>query len=351
MYKTQIHPSVKELSLRPQPEQKSDAWHAARRAALTASDVASALPRDECSLREYIAEFGQWLKEEIKFSSKASMNPYETTKNLVMKKLGQGKPFLGNTATAWGNQFEKVAQLTYEKMHQVDLLEFGLLFDQENSWVAASPDGIRADGKCLLEIKCPLMREIGSPPPHYYWTQMLWQMQTCKIERTHFMDCCINHYATKRTWLKEMEDDIAGGTSVWNVDNAHHVQSRETAFPCGEGRTFKYGAIVEVKKYDNAEQLIDMTYVYPDEIHDTLEEIDEWTNDVVKSVTTDHTTVARVIYYKMEKVVIFTVPRSTVWFERNKTRLLRLWNSILAERANMQFSDISTLTEKVLAAR
>jgi putative phage-type endonuclease len=344
MYQTPVDERVLKLSQRPQPVQKSKEWHEARRAALTASDVASALPRDECSLKEYINEFGQWLKEEIKFSSRASMNPYETTNKLIMKKLGAGKPFVGNTATAWGNMFERVAQLTYEKLHHVDLLEFGLLFDESNNWVAASPDGIRSDALALLEIKCPLIREVNDPPPLNYWCQMMWQMQTCKIDKTHYMDCCINQYVTRRTWLSEIQSDIQNSSEYWEVMNCHHEQSKSTAFAIKEGKTFKYGALLEVETYDFTDQVIDVSYVYPTEIHDTLEQIDDWISENVKEIETDLFKRVRIIYYKLDKIIIFSVSRSDVWFDRNKERLLKLWNGILEKRKTLADSTESMLS-------
>jgi putative phage-type endonuclease len=353
MFGTPVHSKVTELALRPQPEQKSVEWHNARRAALTASDVASALPRDECALREYIAEFSQWMPEPIKFSNRASMNPYETRLNLVLKKLGSGKPFTGNTATQWGNQFERVAQLVYEKLHHVDLLEFGLLFDSDpgNSWIGASPDGIRSDGKTLLEIKCPLIRNVGDPIAINYWAQVMWQMQTCKIDYTHFMDCQINHYATRRTWLEELNNDIKMETSIWKVNDAHHEQSRPTSFANQEGFTLKYGAIVEVRTYDIYDRLIETSYIYPKLIHDNVEEIDEWVKQTVQDVEKDPLKQARIVYYKLDKLVIFTVPYSKMWFDRNRERLLRLWNNILDGRKKVEFTDdINGLAKEILAA-
>jgi hypothetical protein len=265
--------------------------------------------------------------------------------------LGCGKPFIGNTATDWGNMFEKVAQLTYEKLHHVDLMEFGLLFDldSENHWIAASPDGIRSDAVALLEIKCPLIRNVGNPIPFNYWTQVLWQMQTCKIDKTHFMDCRINYYATRRTWLQDMQLDIEAGTSVWNVKDAHHEQSWKTAFAIQEGRTFKYGAIVEVKTFNAHEQIISTVIEYPEAIHDTVDEIDQWTSKIVTDAESDPFKRARIILYKMENLVIFTVPYSQSWFDRNKTRLWKLWNSILQGRQNLSTSaDVSVLAKRIL---
>ena len=333
-YSHELCPIVLELQKRPQPVQKSEAWYSARKGALTASDVAAALPRDECSLREYLTEYGKWLTTTFKFSSRSSMNPYETTNNLLLKKIGLGKPFVGNAATDFGNMFEHVAQLVYEKLHQVDLLEFGLLFDPDNPWIGASPDGIRADGKALVEIKCPLVREVGNPPPHYYWTQMLWQMIVTKINKTHFMDCKFQIYVSKRTWLDEYSNDI--NRECFAID-VHHEQSKKYMDDFPSSGVLRYGAIIEKSTFDNmTNTVVDISYIYPPEIFGTIEEIENWCNTIIEEYLHNPTDTVRVIYYKLNQVFIFTAIMEDNWFSRNKPRLEKFWNSVLSKRKDME---------------
>ena len=54
-------------------------------------------------------------------------NAYEKRSTVLMKKIGKGPAFTGNTATEWGNKYEMEAIKKYEKRCNEKVLEFGLL--------------------------------------------------------------------------------------------------------------------------------------------------------------------------------------------------------------------------------
>lgn len=144
--------------------QRSEAWKAARRFALTASD----------------------------FGAAAGDNPFSSPDDLVAKKVWQN--FCGNDATKWGSTCEpKAAEAFLAWVHshldpKAKLHEFGLCKWSKASWIAVSPDGVLewvdADGNTrfdLVEFKCPTRTSTPSHPyakyphdtPPYYQSQML----------------------------------------------------------------------------------------------------------------------------------------------------------------------------------
>lgn len=94
-------------------------------------------------------------------------NKYSTPTELMMRKLGH-LTFNGNAATFHGNEMEdSVRDMYCEKTGEV-AHEIGLSRHPTIEWLGGSPDGITESGR-LLEIKCPLSRDIGDGtiPKHY----------------------------------------------------------------------------------------------------------------------------------------------------------------------------------------
>lgn len=167
------------------PVQLSDEWFRVRKNMMTASDLSSALLITDKEMER--ADLGTFaLNARQKIGS--SCNPYSSMKKYVQKKCGLGEPFTGNEATRWGQMFEQVATLLYEKEKKVDVIEFGLMPHPTVSWLGASPDGITPAG-VMLEIKCPMRRVFTGVPPMYYWMQMQLQMEVCSLPVCDFLEC------------------------------------------------------------------------------------------------------------------------------------------------------------------
>lgn len=141
-----------------QIEQRTPAWYAAREHMLTASDAAAAIGE----------------------------NPYESRRKLLQKKVGPVKPFTGNFATIHGNKYEDEARFLFGKLYNLETWEVGLFRHLEYKWLGGSPDGIASDGS-LLEIKCPIKREIKHEIPSYYYPQVQLCMEILKIPQCYFI--------------------------------------------------------------------------------------------------------------------------------------------------------------------
>jgi putative phage-type endonuclease len=156
-----MNPRVEELLKVPQYAQRSPEWHAQRDNAITASDIPTVLGE----------------------------NAYKKPWALLLDKCNANPaPFVGNSATRWGQHYEDIAIEKYSELYSKEVLSFGLLIHRDYPWLGGSPDGITTDG-VLLEVKCPVKRKIvhGSVP-HHYLSQVLLNLEICDLELAHFIE-------------------------------------------------------------------------------------------------------------------------------------------------------------------
>jgi putative phage-type endonuclease len=127
-----------------QTEQRTEEWYKIRHNMITASDVATAL----------------------------GVNKYQSINSLIKKKLQISESNNGSSsATLHGNKFEDEARLLFEDRFKLKTWEIGLFQHSNIKWLGGSPDGIAADGN-LIEIKCPVTREIVHDIPVHYYPQV-----------------------------------------------------------------------------------------------------------------------------------------------------------------------------------
>lgn len=152
-----MHPVVQELISKEYDAQRSEEWLKLRGNMLTASDAATAI----------------------------GLNPYEKPVDLILKKCGHNK-FNGNAATFHGNKYEDEARDKYCEMYGEVSHEIGLHPHPIYNWLGGSPDGITESGR-LVEIKCPLKREIKEEVPVYYMPQLQLLMEILNLEVCDFI--------------------------------------------------------------------------------------------------------------------------------------------------------------------
>jgi putative phage-type endonuclease len=141
------------------PAQLSDEWFEMRKNMLTCSLIASVL--------------GQ--------------NPYQSRRQIFLRKTGRKKNNSSCAATRWGTEKESIVCEKYMKQTGNHVFEFGLFPHPDYDWLGGSPDGITANG-ILIEIKCPYSREIvpGEVPKHYI-AQIQTLMQIFDLKKCHFV--------------------------------------------------------------------------------------------------------------------------------------------------------------------
>jgi putative phage-type endonuclease len=164
------------LDNKSQIQQRTADWYLERKKLITATDAASAL----------------------------EANPYKTKVDLLKDKC---EPYvetepLSNNAMAWGTKYEPVAVHLYEKFENDVVKELGLLKHPRHKWLAASPDGVRLNGK-LVEIKCVYNRKIRDEEPYMYWVQVQIQLEVCDLEECDLFQCKFYEFKNKDAYIKD----------------------------------------------------------------------------------------------------------------------------------------------------
>lgn len=119
-------------------------------------------------------EWHEWRKQGIGASEMAAILgvcKYSTPYKVWCEKTGRSKGFEGNFVTERGNELEAKARARYELVSLEDMPP-GCAVHPKYQILRASLDGIRADGKRILEIKCPGRESheaalSGRVPDHY----------------------------------------------------------------------------------------------------------------------------------------------------------------------------------------
>jgi len=98
------------------------------------------------------------------------------------------------SAFDWGIRFEPVVKQIYEHKYGVTLRELGRLHHQEDPRCSASPDGLvyscpeQIRTGRLIEIKCPVSREIDGTIPKEYYTQMQMQLHVTGLHTCDYVE-------------------------------------------------------------------------------------------------------------------------------------------------------------------
>ena len=100
------------------------------------------------------------------------VNKYQSINSLIKKKITpETKISGGSFATDHGNKYEDEARFIFGERFKLKTWEIGLFQHPQISWLGGSPDGIASDGN-LIEIKCPVTREITHDIPSHYYPQV-----------------------------------------------------------------------------------------------------------------------------------------------------------------------------------
>lgn len=154
-----------------QVAQRTDQWYAESRNLLTASELNKIFksPRTRGQL----------------VMSKAVTD--ETPKSV--SQMPRHSTFM--TPFDWGIRYEPIVKRLYEKWFDATVAESGRLYHPTLPRCAASPDGIVLTGPRagrLIEIKCPVTREIGGDVPEDYYAQMQQQLEVTGLELCDYLE-------------------------------------------------------------------------------------------------------------------------------------------------------------------
>lgn len=265
------------------------------------------------TIPQYEQRTPEWFKQKMSTIGASEsaclfgLNPYSRENELILRKCGWENPDKVNSsrmeeACEHGTKFEPVVQMLYCLKEKTDLLEFGSLVHGEYSMISASPDGITPRG-VMVEIKVPLNRKITGIPPPYYWVQMQQQMQVCKLDVVHFIECKIEEYDSRESYKNDYLDDSDGYKTIDDME---------------KGVLVVYIDIETNKK----------GYIYPEGLLKTSE-ISEFVKKTKKELEKDDNRMfACEKYWKLVKYCKTVVWRDEDWWNDNVDKFIKLWEKI-----------------------
>jgi putative phage-type endonuclease len=160
------------LLTRKQIEQRTPEWYAQMATILSASELGNlfASPRTRAKL------------------VMTKTQPYTPRNNPL------AVPSNMMSAFDWGIRFEPVVKQIYEHKYGAEVKELGRLHHQIDPRCTASPDGLiysssdmKRKGR-LIEIKCPVTREIDGTVPKDYYAQMQMQLQVTGLYACEYVE-------------------------------------------------------------------------------------------------------------------------------------------------------------------
>jgi len=280
---------LKELVL---PEQRSKEWYEIREHLLTASALADALGKGHFQTRDglLISKTSPTSKE----FSKASLD--------IMQ---------------WGVKYEPVATEFYEHLHNLKIIEFGLIPHPKLSVFGASPDGIADIGSPngyegrMLEIKCPPRRQFTHEVPRHYWMQMQGQLEVCDLEECDFFQVKLEEYHDINDYEKDFLHD----------DGLQH------------GKTSKglpKGLVISYKRKGDS----NIEYKYSPWLS-PIDTINNWKDTVVKELTeesTDEYIIHEMKWWRIERYESTLVRRDKEWWLSVVPNIIQFWKEVVHYR-------------------
>ncbi len=271
-----------------QPPQKTDEWYSTRHAIITASSL--------------------WKV----FASEGVQNGliYEKCKPYVRDYRREHDNVL--SALHWGNKYEPVTLMLYEKMYETRVGAFGCITHPKYAFIGASPDGINvAPGNPrygrMVEVKNIFNREITGIPKEEYWIQMQIQMETCDLDECDFIE----------TRFKEYENEEAFYADEWDPTKTRGVI------------LYFVQRINDLKVINNNPH-----YVYmPMDTGLEKESIDGWiqkTKDELK----DSYILYQAQYWWLDQVSCVLVKRNREWFDWAIQKIQDVWDTIEREKVS-----------------
>jgi putative phage-type endonuclease len=141
------------------------------------------------------------------------LSPWQTEGELLRLKTGQRAERPANDAMQRGKRLEPVARLAYVNHTGIDV-EPVCVQSRRHPWMRASLDGLSADGRHVVEIKCPGEKDhrlaaSGSVPEKYY-PQLQHILAVIGLEEIYYWSFRLDH--TVRLKVERDEPFIAALT-------------------------------------------------------------------------------------------------------------------------------------------
>jgi len=275
----------------PQPTQRTDEWYKFRWNLITASNAWKAF--------ESQSTINQLIYEKCQPLTTSTETPDELNPKIVNT----------NTPLHWGQKYEPLSVMIYEKKYNTQVGDFGCIPHPTYKFLGASPDGINIDPNSdrygrMLEIKNVVSREITGIPKKEYWIQMQLQMEVCDLDECDFLETKFTEYPDYTSY----ENDIT----------TNDLSNEKTK-----------GIIIHFHKKDGAP-----FYVYKPIDITKEEDIEKWEDDTINLYQSEpyNYIYLKFIYWKLERFSCVLVLRNKDWFKNNIPQLQKVWKIIEEER-------------------
>jgi putative phage-type endonuclease len=182
-----------EIFKRGSVEQRTDDWYKQAQNMLTASEFNQIIKQGRTRGRIVLSKVNPVIRPEQRPVPSEMMTPFD-----------------------WGIRFEPVVKQIYEYKYKSIIKEIGRLVHPIDSRIGASPDGIVIDGEKkgrLIEIKCPITRQLKDTIPEEYYMQMQLQMEVTGAELCDYVECRFRSLGGKGN---QEGDTILKGT-LWRI--------------------------------------------------------------------------------------------------------------------------------------
>ena len=278
----EIQNKIDKIRAKPQPSQRTPEWYQFRHNLITASNAYKAF-ESQSTVNQLIYEKCQ----PIKVFDSPSPNSSPVMVNV-------------NTTLHWGQKYEPLSVLIYEKIYDTKVDDFGCLQHDTYMFLGASPDGINIDPSSdrfgrMLEIKNVVNREITGIPKKEYWIQTQLQMEVCDLNDCDFLETRFVEFENEGAFYEDTTDK-------------------------------KKGIIMYFHSPDGKPH-----YIY--KILDIInkEQITKWEEEIMEQNEKTRVWI-KTIYWKLEEMSCVLIHRNRTWFQTNIGQIEKVWRIIEEER-------------------
>jgi len=279
-YKKLMKEKIEYLKNVPQPEQRTPEWYTFRYNHLTASNI----------WKTFLTE------------STRNQLIYEKCKPLNMDKYSGPSTSSLDTPLHWGQKYEPLSVMLYEKIYSTKVSDFGCLPHPSLSCLAASPDGINTlevsdrYGR-MLEIKNIYNREITGIPKLEYWVQMQVQMEVCELNECDFLETRFKEYETLEEYTADTTTEYKGLIMLFVNETGHPI--------------YEYSPI---------------------ETTITTNTFDKWCEEIMNK--NENNTWLKNIYWRLDEMSCVLVLRNKLWFSAATQPIENIWKIIEEEKVS-----------------
>jgi len=226
--------AVQRLPALPQSNQKSAAWHAEARDILSGHEFGPIC----------VGSPSEW---NTVLAKKCAPPIHAPSDSLVESRTVYTTPEDGSlSAFKWGWRYEPVARQVFETEFAKGTVFDGLgrIRHPTLKGLGASPDGLIMDGPrsgILVELKCPITRELDGTIPIRYYCQMQLQAEVCDVEAVDYFE--IQFGAVQQ---KDVTDDILKKGKMSWIGKVCVVAKTKDAAP--ETYEYKYSPVFPATK-------------------------------------------------------------------------------------------------------